>query len=86
MSGSIQDSSESFYRRSLEIDFPIAVMSLCTARYAEVGGEGSLYRTRTLDWPFEDLFDGWAKQGLTDQEILSRGFECLDALYAQFKK
>jgi hypothetical protein len=45
-----------------------------------------LYRTRTLDWAFEDLFDGWAKQGLTDQEILSRGFECLDALYAQFKK
>jgi hypothetical protein len=28
---------KSFYRRSLEIDFPIEVMSLCTARYAEVG-------------------------------------------------
>jgi hypothetical protein len=28
MSDSIQDSSESFFRRSLEIDFPIEVMSL----------------------------------------------------------
>jgi hypothetical protein len=28
---------KSFYRRSLEIDFLVEVMSLCTARYAEVG-------------------------------------------------
>jgi hypothetical protein len=34
----------------------------------------------------EQIFKGWAKQGLTDQEILSKGFECFDALYAQFKK
>jgi hypothetical protein len=34
----------------------------------------------------EQIFKGWAKQGLTDQEILSKGFECFDALYAQFKR
>ena len=34
----------------------------------------------------EQIFKGWAKQGLTDQEILSKGFECFDGLYAQFKK
>jgi hypothetical protein len=34
----------------------------------------------------EQIFKGWAKQGLRDQEILSKGFECFDALYAQFKR
>ena len=34
----------------------------------------------------EQIFKGWAKQGLTDHEILSKGFECFDALYAQFKR
>jgi hypothetical protein len=28
------------------------------------------------------VLKGWAKQGLTDQEILRRGFECFDALYS----
>jgi len=28
------------------------------------------------------ILKGWAKQGLSDQEILRRGFECFDALYA----
>jgi hypothetical protein len=27
------------------------------------------------------VFKGWAKQGLSDEEILRRGFECFDALY-----
>ena len=27
------------------------------------------------------VLKGWAKQGLSDQEILRRGFECFDALY-----
>jgi hypothetical protein len=27
------------------------------------------------------VFKGWAKEGLSDQEILRRGFECFDALY-----
>jgi hypothetical protein len=31
----------------------------------------------------EQIFKGWSKPGLTDQEILSKGFECFDA---QFKK
>jgi hypothetical protein len=34
----------------------------------------------------EQVFKGLAKQGLTDHEILSKGFECFDALYAQFKR
>ena len=34
----------------------------------------------------ECVFKGWAKQGLTDQEILAKGFECFDGLYAQFKR
>jgi hypothetical protein len=28
------------------------------------------------------VLKGWAKQGLPDGEILRRGFECFDALYA----
>ena len=34
----------------------------------------------------ERVFKGWAKVGLTDQEILTRGFECFDGLYAEFKR
>ena len=34
----------------------------------------------------EQIFKGFTKQGLTDHEILSKGFECFDALYAQFKR
>ena len=34
----------------------------------------------------ERIFKGWAKQGLSDQEILSKGFECFDGLYAEFKR
>jgi hypothetical protein len=28
------------------------------------------------------VFKGWAKEGVSDDEILRRGFECFDALYA----
>jgi len=34
----------------------------------------------------EQIFKGWAKQGLTDEQILSKGFECFDGLYALFKR
>jgi hypothetical protein len=34
----------------------------------------------------EQVFKGFAKQGLSDHEILSKGFECFDALYVQFKR
>ena len=34
----------------------------------------------------EQIFKGWAKQGLTDQQILTKGFECFDALYAHLKR
>src|SRR3989475_307263 len=30
------------------------------------------------------VLKGWAKEGLSDEEILQRGFECFDALYAFF--
>jgi hypothetical protein len=42
------------------------------------------YRVEGFD--VEQIFKGWAEQGLADQDILSKGFECFDALYAQFKK
>jgi len=32
------------------------------------------------------VFKGWAKEGLPDDEILRRGFECFDALYAFLQK
>jgi hypothetical protein len=28
------------------------------------------------------VLKGWAKQGLTDEQILDHGFDCFDALYA----
>jgi hypothetical protein len=34
----------------------------------------------------ERVFKGRAKKGLTDQEILSQGFECFEGLYAEFKR
>ena len=34
----------------------------------------------------ERIFKGWAKQGLGDQEILSKGFDCFNGLYAEFKR
>jgi hypothetical protein len=41
---------------------------------------------RVEGFGIEQIFKGWAKQGLSDQEILSMGFECFDGLYAQFKR
>jgi hypothetical protein len=32
------------------------------------------------------VLKGWAKAGLNDEELLKRGGECFDALYAQLKK
>ena len=32
------------------------------------------------------ILKGWAKEGLPDEEILRRGFECFDALYAFLQK
>ena len=32
------------------------------------------------------VLKGWAKEGVPDQEILRRGFECFDALYAFFQR
>jgi hypothetical protein len=41
---------------------------------------------RVEGFGIEQIFKGWAKQGLSDPEILAKGFECFDALYAQFKR
>ena len=41
---------------------------------------------RVEGFGIEQIFKGWAKQGLSDQEILAKGFECFDALYAQFNR
>jgi hypothetical protein len=34
----------------------------------------------------DQVLKGWAKSGLSDEELLTRGGECFDALYQQFKK
>jgi hypothetical protein len=41
---------------------------------------------RVEGFGIEQIFKGWAKQGLSDQEILAKGFECFDAVYAQSKR
>jgi len=32
------------------------------------------------------VLKGWAREGISDQEILRRGFDCFDALYAFLQK
>jgi len=32
------------------------------------------------------VFEGWAKGGLSDEEILIKGGECFDGLYQKLKK
>jgi hypothetical protein len=44
------------------------------------------FPTNCKGFGVEQIFKGLAKQGLTDHEILSKGFECFNALYAQFKR
>jgi hypothetical protein len=41
---------------------------------------------RVEGFGINQLLKGWAKQGISDQEILVRGFQCLDGLHAQFKR
>ena len=42
--------------------------------------DGKFQRSECIG--IDRILKGWAKQGLPDKEILSRGFECFDALYA----
>jgi len=41
---------------------------------------------RTEGFGIDQILKGWAKQGLSDEEILVRGFQCLDGLHAQLKR
>jgi hypothetical protein len=41
---------------------------------------------RVEGFGIDEILKGWAKQGLSDEEILLRGFQCLDGLHAQFKR
>ena len=41
---------------------------------------------RAEGFGIDQILKGWAKQGLSDEEILARGFQCLDGLHAQFKR
>jgi hypothetical protein len=41
---------------------------------------------RTEGFGVEQIFKGWARQGLSDQEILAKGFDCFDGLHALFKR
>jgi hypothetical protein len=41
---------------------------------------------RVEGFGINQILKGWAKQGLSDEEILVKGFQCLDGLHAQFKR
>lgn len=41
---------------------------------------------RVEGFGIDQVLKGWAKQGLSDDEILRRGFECLDGLHAQLRR
>jgi hypothetical protein len=41
---------------------------------------------RVEGFGIDQILKGWAKQGLSDEEILLRGFQCLDGLHAQIKR
>ena len=41
---------------------------------------------RVEGFGIDQTLKGWAKQGVSDEEILLRGFQCLDGLRAQFKR
>jgi hypothetical protein len=41
---------------------------------------------RVEGFGIDQILKGWAKQGLSDEEILVRGFQCLDGLHAQFRR
>ena len=42
-------------------------------------GDAKFQRTECIG--IDRVLKGWAKEGLSDQEILRRGFECFDALH-----
>jgi hypothetical protein len=46
--------------------------------------DGKFQRTECVG--LDLLFKGWARLGLTDAEILEKGFACFDALYATLRK
>ena len=41
---------------------------------------------RVEGFGIDQILKGWAKQGISDEEILVRGFQCLDGLHAQLRR
>jgi hypothetical protein len=41
---------------------------------------------RVEGFGLDQILKGWAKQGISDEEILARAFQCLDGLHAHFKR
>ena len=41
---------------------------------------------RVEGFGIDQILKGWAKQGMGDEEILVRGFQCLDGLHAQLRR
>jgi len=41
---------------------------------------------RVEGFGLDQILKGWAKQGISDEEILVRAFQCLDGLHAQLKR
>jgi len=54
-------------------------------RIAEMIHDADLEDEKFQRWEcigIDRVLKGWARQGLTDEQILQRGFECFDALYS----
>jgi hypothetical protein len=54
-------------------------------RIAEMIHDADLEDEKFQRWEcigIDRILKGWARQGLTDEQILQRGFECFDALYS----
>ena len=41
---------------------------------------------RVEGFGLDQILKGWAKQGISDEEILVRAFQCLDGLHAHLKR
>jgi hypothetical protein len=60
-----------------------AVLSLAEGIYDAELEDDKFHRVKGFG--LDQILKGWAKLDLSDEEILLRGFQCLDGLRAQFK-
>ena len=46
--------------------------------------DGKFQRSECIG--IDQVLKGWARSGLSDEELVTRGRECLETLYQQFRK